>query len=531
MAGPRVAPQTVGGGQPQLPPNQPPNQPAPAQPNPAPQPAPAQAEPGINVNIQANPAGLGDININVNAGGGKAPNADPPAANNGQNGGLWAGFPEKTPNGNAHGWWRKHQTGQGQNPRMDWPILTQSFPRTNNEPDSEVNRRGDDRERQWNESYGANRTTLRRGAIRDYIRQNLQSTLLEARTGNSVPIEVQLLTRTVADRLSQTYIDTNVFTERTLNLIAKELSHLLGKEFTSATTVNPTVIPYDRAVQIASLVGQQIRAQVDPNFPQMTDRKMLDALIFLRLCCDPGPYMGDVKKIMSHQPCILPNGMPWSVFRDTGLLAASLFREGAAVRTPNGLDAAVERFTKLLVANNEIGVLLAAAQLTANARDGRVPSSSIIALVRIYELIAKLTLIAERSMKEAAAQKSPELSKSDRGLAFAGALESNEAESALRQYLAFNPSAQADTGACAFFGEQVADSAARIAVDSSEREMAEWLGSGRHRFVTETDLGKPLGIVIDRATDECFTASKIRVVLVRDGSVLGWHILRTSLVS
>jgi hypothetical protein len=153
--------------------------------------------------------------------------------------------------------------------------------------------------------------------------------------------------------------------------------------------------------------------------------------------------------------------------------------------------------------------------------------------VRIYELIAQLMILTERLMKEAseaAARKPAELTRMDKGLAFAGALESNEAESALRQYLAFNPTAQADSGASAFFSEQLAETSARIAVDSSQREMVEWLNSGRHRFVTEVDLGQPLGIIIDRASDECFMASQIRVILVRDGSVLGWHILRSSLV-
>jgi hypothetical protein len=239
-----------------------------------------------------------------------------------------------------------------------------------------------------------------------------------------------------------------------------------------------------------------------------------------------------MREITSHKPCILPDGIRWSAFRDTGLLAANLIKEGAPLRSAAQVDAAVQRFVKMLVANNELGILLASIRLAADAREGRLPSGSVAALVRIYGLIAQLMIATERAMKEAAdaaARKPTELKSMDRGLAFAGTLEPAESEAALRQYLAFNPAAQADSGASAFFSEQVAEASARIAVDSSQREIVEWLSSGRHRFVIDVDLGKPVGIVIDRF-DGCFTASQIRLVLVRDGSVVGWHILRSSLV-
>jgi hypothetical protein len=418
----------------------------------------------------------------------------------------------------------------------DWPILTETFPRRwpSHETDTpEATRRKDeDRDHHWQESYNANRTSLRRGLIRDYLQQNLQETLFETRAGTNSPIDLQRLTQTVADRLSRTYNDPAILTDKTLNLITKEISHLLGKDL-KVNTGNPTIIPYERASQIANLLLRHISKEVNPGLLHLTDQKILDALILLQLCCQPGRHIDEMRQITGHKPCILPDGIRWSAFRDAGLLAASLMGEGASLRTASLLDAAVQRFVKRLVANNELGILLAAARLAADARAGRLSNGSLVALVRIYELIAQLMILTERLMKEAseaAARKPAELTRMDKGLAFAGALESNEAESALRQYLAFNPTAQADSGASAFFSEQLAETSARIAVDSSQREMVEWLNSGRHRFVTEVDLGQPLGIIIDRASDECFMASQIRVILVRDGSVLGWHILRSSLV-
>ena len=449
--------------------------------------------------------------------------------------GLWGGWRTR----GDHGGGRDRGSGKGGRLDVHWPIYTQTFPgRTTSSgtDDPEVNnRRDDERNRHWQESYSANQANLRRGVIRDYLRQNLQNTLAEARGETNLPIDLQRLTRTVAEELSRTFNDPAIVdTRTTLNLITKEISHLLDRDFNFRTNNNPTVIPYDRGIQIANQLVRYISNDVATASLRMTDRKMLDALILLQLCCNPGKYLKEMREITGHKPCILPEGIPWSAFRDTGLLAANLMREGASIRSSAQVEAAVQKFFKMIVANNELGILLAALRLASDARIGAVPNGSLIALVRIYELLAQLMIVTERLMREAAeaaARKPAELTKMDRGLAFAGALESSEAESALRQYLAFNPAAQSDSGACAFFSEGLAENSARIAVDSSQREIVEWLNSGRHRFVTEVDLGKAVGIVIDRASDECFTASQIRVVLVRDGSVLGWHILRSSLVA
>lgn len=417
-----------------------------------------------------------------------------------------------------------------------WPILTLPSLDQNSlfedERANENRRSNDARDRQLQENYSANQANNRRGLIRDYLRQNLQDTILETRNGTNNPLDLQRLTQTVADRLSKTYNDPAILNGRNLNLITQEISRVLVRDF-NTTIGSPTVVPYDRASQIASLLLTQIARESPAGFTHMTDQQMLDALLFLQLCCLPADKIKEIREITTFKPSILPEGMPWAAFRDTGLLAANLLKEGAALKNTTYLDAAVQKFFKLLIANNELGVLLAAARLTADARGGRVPSGSITALVRIYELIAQLMILTERSMKqaaEAASKKPPDLTRSDKNLAFAAVLEPGESEAALRQYLAFNPSAQADSGASAFLSEQIAETSTRIAVDSRQKEIVEWLSSGRHRFVTEVDLGKPVGIVIDRATEECFNASWIRVVLVRDGSVLGWHILRSCLV-
>lgn len=456
--------------------------------------------------------------------------AKPPATAGGDNTGLWAGFPnENVPNGQAHGWWRKHG---GELPNFDIPILTRTNHETNR--DIDYNREPatdrDDDERYWqNRANSSSRANLRRDIIRDYLDQNLRSTVYENRGQFSDRNSLQQFGRTVAETLSRVFNDPEMLTDRTIRMVTNEVSHLLSsREF----DVRSQTIPFDRANQIANLVLQNIRTQIEPNIRSSVDsRKILDGLILLQLCANPGRHMGDMRTIMGHKPCILPDGMPWSVFRNTGLLAANLLKDGAAMRTATDMDAAVRRFVKLLVVNNELGILLAAARLSADARMGMVSPSRVLALVQIYQLIAQLLVTAEQAMKEAAATQRPaELVKTDRGLAFSEASSADDAEFALRRYLEFNPGARADTCASAFFTEELGENAARLAVDASQQAMEDWLRSGRHRFVYDVDLGEPLGIVLDKTSDECFVASTIRVVLLRDSSALGWRMFRSFLV-
>lgn len=515
MAGPRVAPQTMGGAQPQVTPAEAAQQQQPAQ------------QPILEVTL--GPIAKVTIGSQTNPTDGQLPEAKPQPPNGGETPGLWAGFPEKAPEG------RPPQGEQDQLPDFDIPIFP-TYRRTDREIGYNRERREDrddeDRYRP-DRNYNANRANLRRGVIRDYLQQNLQNAILES--GINDRSGLQQLTRTVADQLARTFNDPLMVTDKVLKTIEKEITNLLRNDL--RTDLNFTdnrsrTITFDRAAQISELLLKYIPHEFSKQFRDITPQKMLDGMILLHLLAHPGGSLDDMRRIMNCKPSILPEGMVWANFRDTGLLVALLWKNSLSLND-RSLDLAVQRFVKLLVAKNEIGILLAAMQLTGEARSGQMPHSRVAALVQVYELIGQLMRNAERAMKEATASAAPrhaELGRTDRGLAFSGAMESNDAEAALRNYLAFNPAAQSDSGASAFFSEELAETSARIAVDSSQREIVDWLNSGRHRFVTEVDLGKPIGIVIDRVSDECFTASQIRIVLVRDGSVLGWHILRSSLV-
>lgn len=498
----------------------------PTEPQPAQQPVAGNTTPEVPVTTQTKP---GDIAEPLET--------TPTATNAGDDGGLWEGFPQNrnVPNGKAYGWWKNHQEGH---PRYESPIFTPAFQRTETDPDYRVNtnedRNSDDYESyNTNRNYNANRANLRRGIIRDYLLQNLRNTILETKVSTNDRNGLQLLTRAVADQLSRTISDPLMVTNNGLKTIEREIANFLRTDSIHASNQLSVPVSYDRAIQISQLLLKHLPHDVSKQFKDVTPQKMLDGMILLQLWEGTGGCLGDVRKITNCKPSILPDGMVWASFRDAGVLVAALLKNAQEFNDNRSIDMAVQRFVKVLLAKGELGVLLTAVKLTADARSGQMSLSRVAALVQVYELIGQLVRNAEQAMKEAAASAAPkqaELSRTDRGLAFSGAVESDEAEAALRQYLAFNPAAQADSGASAFFSEGLAETSARIAVDSSQREIVEWLSSGRHRFVTEVDIGRPVGVVIDRSSDECLTASQIRIVLVRDASVLGWHILRSSLV-
>ena len=105
-----------------------------------------------------------------------------------------------------------------------------------------------------------------------------------------------------------------------------------------------------------------------------------------------------------------------------------------------------------------------------------------------------------------------------------------EAASSLRQFLEFNPAFAFDNSASAFKNSDDALDAQNSFVNQYQDDIDNWLKSGNHRFVKDFELEKPVGVVVERSSDGIFTSSMIRIVLVRDGSVQGWHFLKSFLI-
>lgn len=108
---------------------------------------------------------------------------------------------------------------------------------------------------------------------------------------------------------------------------------------------------------------------------------------------------------------------------------------------------------------------------------------------------------------------------------------SDKTEASLRKQLDYYPHFAYDRQISAYEKPEEANLGQNEFVKNHYSEIEDWLSSGKHRFVKDFEFDKPLGMIVDRGESGFITADKIRVVLVRDGSVDGWHFLRSFLVS
>ena len=112
----------------------------------------------------------------------------------------------------------------------------------------------------------------------------------------------------------------------------------------------------------------------------------------------------DIRNLVSFRSDVLPNNFSAAGLRDLGQLVKVLVTDASNAKTTANLDLAVQKFIRILVANNELGVLLAAAALSKQAESGTISMNRTLALVQIYQLISRLMLAGEAAIKEAAAK-------------------------------------------------------------------------------------------------------------------------------
>ena len=110
-------------------------------------------------------------------------------------------------------------------------------------------------------------------------------------------------------------------------------------------------------------------------------------------------------------------------------------------------------------------------------------------------------------------------------------LQTNNLHNNLKNFLEFNPAFVAERAVSSFVNPDDARHAQQHFTSHHTDEIEQWLNSGNHRFVKEIDLDKPIGIVVERGAEDFFSASKARIVLVRDSSAQGWHFLKSFLVT
>ncbi len=270
--------------------------------------------------------------------------------------------------------------------------------------------------------------------------------------------------------------------------------------------------------------------------------EVLDGLLLARGLIVPHEQASDLRNLVAAKASVLPSEISMTALRDVGQLVKTLIADTAAAKTTANLDLAVQKFVRILLANNELGVLLATVNLASQAPGQAGLISRSLALAQIYELINQLIQAGEKALRDAQTEKNA-LPKErnifqqtalvedlDESKIRLNKLQTNEGAGALRQFLEFNPAFVYDNSASAFHNPDDARQAQKDFIDLYHNDIAQWLESGKHRFVKDFDFDKPLGVVVERGSDQTFTANTARFVLVRDGSVQGWHFLKSFLV-
>lgn len=242
-----------------------------------------------------------------------------------------------------------------------------------------------------------------------------------------------------------------------------------------------------------------------------------------------------------------------TTMRDFGALVKVLISDAAAAKSNANLETAVEKFVRILIAVNCLEAVLTAVKLASQSQSEGSGTARTLAIVQIYELINQLVLAGERAMRDAAAEIAlknaahGELDKNVHSVFPTGTIDdlietdsahkknaeprTVVAESALRQFLEFNPMFAHDKFLSAFENSEDARQAQNHFLDHHQIEIEQWLESGNHRLVKDFDFEKPLGIVVERGVNDFAGATMARIVLVRDGSAQGWHFLKSFLVA
>lgn len=289
--------------------------------------------------------------------------------------------------------------------------------------------------------------------------------------------------------------------------------------------------PAERFRAAADLLPAHLPEKASQQILQHRSPDVANGLLLARGFANAAPP-ADSRAMAAVAADVLPATVSLTQLRDVGRLVQGLIADTTAAKSTMNLDLAVQKFVRLLLANNELGVLLATIDLAAGHANGAGAVGRSLALAQIYELIGRMIAAGEKTLghdEKAVAGRNIFVNDGDAGQEPRSARTAAEAAASLRQFLEFNPNCHFDRSASAFLDQNDAKSAQRDFSSANANEIEAWLKSGNHRLVKEIELGREVGVVVDRDGD-VYGATTARFVLVRDGSVQGWHFLRTMLV-
>ena len=395
---------------------------------------------------------------------------------------------------------------------------------------------------QQNDIY-LSRSTINR-LINNQTFQNSTRTYTQS---PNLPREVNNLVQNIGNRVLS-LLDGSQQNRKLIHQISKEIAHQMRENVQTAkntffknadlNAVHFKNLNIGEKMHVAvELLPQHISAKALENIQNYKAQEVLNGLLLARGLVVPGENSAEVRNLVAFKSSVLPSEVSMTNLRDVGQLVKGLIGDTSAAKTTANLDLAVQKFVRILLANNELGVLLATVNLASQTQNQGGLIGRSLALAQIYELINQLIQAGEKAMKNAASEKNilqtaglPLVDEFDESKAQINKLHANEATGSLRQFLEFNPALMFDNSASKFNNPDDARQAQKDFVNQYHNDIEQWLKSGNHRFVKDYDFDKPVGVVVERASEGVFTANMARFVLVRDGSVQGWHFLKTFLV-
>jgi hypothetical protein len=457
-------------------------------------------------------------------------------------------------------------TGQGNPPNGNNPNLPPilNLPNTNlpdDQPPIGVNYRIDLNLRAHNnQPYGVVRTVvdqiLRQNDV--YLSRNAFNRLISHQTlqnpAANLPREINTFVRNISRQVLP-LLDNSQANGKLIHQISKEISQQIRENVRDARqaflknadlgAVHFKNLNVREKMHVAvELLPRHLPPKALENLQNHQTQEVLNGLLLARGLVSANEQPAAVRNLTAFKTSVQPAEVSMTALRDVGQLVRILIADTMAAKTTPNLDLAVQKFVRILLANNELGVLLATVQLAAQSqnRGGLIGRS--LALAQIYELINRLIRAGEVALREAAPEKNnlpkernifqsdglSAIEDFDESQIQLNKLRTNKSAGALRQFLELNPAFVYDNSASKFDNPDDARRAQQDFIDLYHNDIEQWLKSGNHRFVKDFDFDKPVGVVVERGSDAVFTATTARFVLVRDGSVQGWHFLKSFLV-
>lgn len=419
-----------------------------------------------------------------------------------------------------------------------------------------------------------------------YLSRNAVNALVERqganilnRSGNAafdfLPKEISRLIETIENQVLQNQdarqID-NKYTPKQVNIeIPRELDNQIQAAkslFTQIFGVSDArhfsqMNIQERMLAAVEIFFKNLPAEMPENLQSNSAEKVLAGFLLARGFINSGSNVstGNLLEMMQSAAA---DKVSLAAMRDFGGLVKVLISDAASAKSIANLEIAVQKFARILAAINCLDTVLTAVKLASQSQFAGGSVGRTLAIVQVYELINRLVLAGQNAMKEAAAEVAQknaafnvESDKNSRNVFPAKTIadltetvaeskkageskttnnktsesKNVQAESALRKFLEFNPMFAADKFISAFENSDDARQAQNDFLNHHQIEIEQWLRSGNHRLVKDIDFEKPIGIVVERNKNDFFSATTARIVLVRDGSVQGWHFLKSFLVA